>query len=79
MWIFLPMLAGGHEERAVFPICIWIRMFLGLLDAPDHSINKQKNVEKPGFLLFLSLKNDVNVRTFKRNEYKNSGKKIIFC
>jgi hypothetical protein len=70
-------------------------MILGLLDPdpnpefictdPDPSINKQKNEEKPCFLLFcdffyfLSLKNDVNVHS-KRNKHKNlrEKKKILF-
>jgi hypothetical protein len=58
-----------------------LRVFLGLLDPdplvrgmnPDPSFSKQKQCEKPRFLLFcdLSLKNYVNVPS-KSNMQKNS-------
>jgi hypothetical protein len=62
-------------------------MFFGLPDPeflctdPDPSINKQKNEEKPLFLLFsdffmnLSVKNDVNVGYLQKGKSIKRAKK----
>jgi hypothetical protein len=59
-YLILPDWAPCWDVRTfqpVFRICAsWIRMFLSLLDPhPDHSINKQKNEEKPTILLFCDF------------------------